>query len=131
HVVVEKPAFPRAADFDHASDAARRAGRRVLVAENYAYKPALAYLREVIESGALGDVLFLHVNALKRQRTGDWRDDPILAGGGALLEGGVHWIHFMGALGLTIDSATGTRPGAVNGGEKSMLVTLRYREGAV
>src|SRR5690606_36429231 len=46
HVVVEKPAFPRAADFDHASDAARRAGRRVLVAENYAYKPALAYLRE-------------------------------------------------------------------------------------
>lgn len=132
HVIVEKPAFPRAADFDHASDAARRTGRRVLVAENYAYKPAVACLREVIESGALGDVLFLHVNALKRQRTGDWRDDPILAGGGALLEGGVHWIHFMGALGLTIESAHGARPGtAADGTEKSVLVTLRYREGAV
>jgi predicted dehydrogenase len=131
HVIVEKPAFPRAADFDRAREAAARAGRLVLVAENYAYKPAVARLREIIESGALGDVLFLHVNALKSQRTGDWRDDPALAGGGALLEGGVHWIHFMGALGLTIESARGARPGARVGAEKSLLVTLRYREGAV
>src|SRR5690606_2470307 len=131
HVIVEKPAFPRTADFDRAAEAAARAGRQVLVAENYAYRPALARLREIIESGALGDILFLHVNALKHQRTGDWRDDPALAGGGALLEGGVHWIHFMGALGLTIESASGARPGTAHGNEKSVLVTLRYREGAV
>ena len=41
HVLVEKPPFPRASDFDIVAAAAARAGRHVFVAENYYYKPAL------------------------------------------------------------------------------------------
>ena len=39
HVIVEKPAFLRAADCDVVEQARAPAGRRVLVAENYCYKP--------------------------------------------------------------------------------------------
>ncbi|MBW3631381.1 MAG: Gfo/Idh/MocA family oxidoreductase, partial [Gemmatimonadetes bacterium] len=47
HVIVEKPPFLRAADFDAVTAAAAQAGKRVFVAENYFYKPMAEALREV------------------------------------------------------------------------------------
>lgn len=131
HVIVEKPAFMRSSDVAVVREAATAADRRVLVAENYCYKPLLRRLRELIEADAVGEVLLLHVNALKRQDTGGWRDDASAAGGGALFEGGVHWVNFLANLGLTIDSVEGLRPGAGDGLERTMVVAVRYAEGPV
>jgi predicted dehydrogenase len=132
HVIVEKPAFLDAGELDAAAAKARQADRRLFVAENYAYKPLARSLRRLVESGVLGDIRHLQVNALKQQQTGDWRDDPHLAGGGALFEGGVHWLSLLGGIGLTIARARavpmGTEP--VNRG-RSALVVLEYDEGAV
>ena len=129
HVVVEKPAFPSAADFDVVADAARRAGRLVLVAENYFYKPATARLRAAIASRAIGDVMLVSVNALKRQSSDGWRGDRALAGGGPLLEGGVHWVHLMANLGLTVRGVRALRSGSPQ--EDSIHVLVEYAEGAV
>lgn len=132
HVVVEKPPFLRAADFDRIETLAREADRQVLVAENYFYKPVLAELRRIIASGELGEVRFVRVSALKAQRTGNWRDDPSLVGGGALFEGGIHWVSFMANMGLTVESVAAHRPG--NGAvalDRSMLLVFSYREGAI
>ena len=133
HVVVEKPPFPRAADFDVVASAAARAGRRVFVAENYFYKPSLRRLRQLLADGLIGDVLFVQVNAIKKQRTGDWRDDQTLALGGALYEGGIHWVDFMANLGLTVRGVRGLAPARPPGAtvERSMLLTFDYAEGAV
>jgi UDP-N-acetylglucosamine 3-dehydrogenase len=131
HVIVEKPPFPRAADFDTVAAAAARAGRQVMVAENYFYKPSLRRLRQLLADGAIGDVLFVQVNAIKKQRTGDWRDDAALALGGALYEGGIHWIDFMANLGLTVTDVRGHAPRRQGPVERSMLVTFDYAEGAV
>jgi UDP-N-acetylglucosamine 3-dehydrogenase len=132
HVIVEKPAFLRAEDVRSAVDAGRDAGRQLLVAENYFYKPALRRLREVLLSGDLGTLLFLHLNALKTQDAGDWRADRDLAGGGALFEGGVHWINFMANLGMGIRSVRGFRSGGdLDAPERSMLVVFDYEGGAV
>ena len=38
------------------------------------------------------------------------RDDPAVAGGGALFEGGVHWIDLLANSGLEVESARGFRP---------------------
>lgn len=112
HVVIEKPPVASAADLDDVAAAAARAGKRVFVAENYFYKPSLRRVRRLIEAGAIGDVLFVHTNAIKRQETaGGWRDDRALALGGALLEGGIHWVDFMANLGLTVRGVRGYRPG--------------------
>ena len=131
HVIVEKPAFMSSHEADLVSAAAERAGKRVMVAENYFYKPIAQYLREVIESGQLGDIRFVTIDATKRQIVTDWRADPALSGGGALFEGGVHWISFASNLGLEVAGLDATCTGGVPGNDRSSLVVLRYSGGAV
>lgn len=131
HVIVEKPPFPHATDFTAVEQAARTAGRQLFVAENYFYKPARRALRGLLRDGAIGDPRFLDIKALKTQRTENWRDDPKLAGGGALYEGGIHWISFLANIGLEVNSVHGFRPGRDGGLDREMLVVVRYAEGAV
>ncbi len=131
-VVVEKPAFLHSGDVDTVRDAAAAAGRMVLVGENYHYKPLAIMLRQIVESGDLGEVRFVHVNALKRQDAPGWRDDTALAGGGALFEGGIHWMHLMANLGLRVLRVRGHRPDATpDRVERSMLAVFDYAGGAV
>ena len=132
HVIVEKPPFMRAADFDAVERARDAAGRRVMVAENYFYKPLAYALRLHIASGDIGEVKVLSVNAMKRQRTSGWRDKVNIAGGGALFEGGIHYVNFMANLGLPVLDAHGFRPGRADGRpERSTLAVFRYAQGAV
>lgn len=133
-VIVEKPPFMRSADFDQVEAAERASGKRVFVAENYYYRPLVRTLREHITAGSIGEVRYLIVKALKDQKTAGWRDDEAMAGGGALFEGGIHWVNFMGGIGLSVTSVEGFRPGdtpAPTAAERSMLAVFRYAEGAV
>jgi predicted dehydrogenase len=130
-VIVEKPPFLSVSDLDRVGAAASGAGRLVMVAENYFYKPLAEALRAIIASGDLGEVRFIHVNALKRQKTGDWRDDPGMSGGGAMFEAGVHWINFMANLGLPVETVHAFRAGGRAGPDRSSVVVLRYANGAV
>jgi predicted dehydrogenase len=131
-VVVEKPAFLHSTDADRVAEAAARAGRLVLVAENYHYKPLAVLLRSIVTSGELGAIRYVHVNALKRQETTGWRTDARIAGGGALFEGGIHWVHLMANLGLEVQRVHGRRPGGETGEmERSMLAVFDYVGGAV
>lgn len=131
HVIVEKPPFLKSADFETVRKAAHENKRRVFIAENYFYKPLAFKLRELIQSGVIGEILFLHINALKEQRVKDWRGEQDVAGGGALFEGGIHWVNFIAHLGLSIRSVHGLRPGMQSGLDKSMMVCMKYDEGAV
>ncbi len=130
HVVVDKPPFLTSADFARAEERARAAGRRLVVAENYFYKPLTTLLRRLIVSGDVGDVRFVQINALKRQATQDWRDRPDVAGGGALFEGGIHWISLLANIGLTPVSARAVRVGPGTAPDRSVLLTMAYAEGA-
>jgi UDP-N-acetylglucosamine 3-dehydrogenase len=131
HVVLEKPAFFHAVDFEPVREAEARSGRRLMVAENYCYKPVARVLRETIASGALGEVRFFNLIAVKSQRRAGWRDDPAVAGGGALFEGGVHWVDLLANVGLEVESAQGFRPDPGSGLERSMLLVVQYRGGGV
>ena len=131
HVIVEKPAFLRAADVDQAETAARAAGRQVLVAENYAYKPLTTALLKLIDGGAIGAPRLIRLSALKRQTTTDWRGSPALAGGGALFEGGIHWANLLGSLGGDIAAVQGFRPSGGADPERTMVVVVRFASGAI
>lgn len=131
HVIVEKPAFMRSADAVTVGEVAQAARRTVFVAENYYYKPIAAYLRHAIGAGELGEVRFITVNATRWQHTPGWRDDAALSGGGALFEGGVHWVSFLANIGLFVCHAAGYRVGEQAGPDRSSLVVLRYTNGAV
>jgi predicted dehydrogenase len=128
HAVVEKPAWPRADDVATVRAAAADAGRQVLVAENYAYKPLLETLRTLLQEGAVGEPRFVQVNALRRQHLPGWREQ---GGVGALFEGGIHWISLLASLGFTVRRIRGVRPGRPREVDRSMLVVVEYAEGPV
>ena len=131
HVIVEKPAFMRAADVTPVRDAAHAAGRSVFVAENYFYKPITRHLRRLVAEGAFGDVRFVSVNATKRQTGDGWRGDPSLSGGGALFEAGVHWVNFLANIGLEVRSVSAHRVGQSRGPDQSTLTVFTYANGAI
>lgn len=130
HVIVEKPPFLSVADFDRAAAAAHHNGCQLMVAENYFYKPLAVALRRILQEGLIGEPLFVHLNALKKQKTGNWRDDPGLSGEGALLEGGIHWINLLANLGPEVASVQGYLPGRERRMEKSIMVAFQYAGGA-
>lgn len=131
HVIVEKPPFLHSSVFDEVERLAAVAGKRVFVAENYFYKPLLAAIREAIADGVIGEVRLLTINALKHQKAEGWRDSLDEAGGGALFEGGIHWVNFMSSLGLAVEDVHGYRPGPRDGPDRTMVAVFRYAEGAV
>lgn len=135
HVIVEKPPFFQSSDFDLIAKERAKKGVQVMVAENYFYKPLLRKLRKLIRSGMIGDIKFMYFNATKTQKTGDWRDDRTLAGGGSLFEGGIHWINFISNLGLSIQSVKGVRPETPSAEgesmERSIQVVAKYEEGPI
>jgi predicted dehydrogenase len=137
HVLVEKPAFLRAEDYDIVRAARDQAGRTVLVGENDHYKPSAVTLRRLIADGAIGEMVFAHFTTIARRlkSAGDWRNDAAMAGGDAFFEEGIHWLHLASSLGPTIVSAQGFLPTPSRDGAdrrvKSMMIAFRYDNGAV
>ena len=136
HVLVEKPAFPRLADYERVREARARAGRVVLVGENDHYKPLAVCLRRLVAERAIGDIVLASFTTLARRlkTAGDWRNDEAMAGGDAFFEEGIHWLHLANSLGPAITAVQGYRPPAAPTGPdrraKSMLVAFRYDTGA-
>jgi predicted dehydrogenase len=140
HVLVEKPAFVRMAEYEQVRTERDRAGRVVMVGENDHYKPLAVRLRRLLADDAIGELVFGHfVTIARRLKTaGDWRNDEEMAGGDAFFEEGIHWLHIAGSLGPRITSIQGFRPELSGRNDdpddrraKSMLVAFRYDNGAV
>jgi predicted dehydrogenase len=129
-VIVEKPAFLAATDVDTVRQEMVATGRRVLVAENYAYKPLARVLRRLLAEEAVGDLRFVRLSAVRRQAPGGWRGDLAQAGGGALFEGGVHWIDLLAHLGPAVRTVRAFRP-AAGEIERSLLLVVEYAGGGV
>ena len=137
HVLVEKPAFPRLADYRAVVESRNRARRVVVVGENDHYKPLATTLRRLLAHGAIGELLIAQFTTIARKlkSADDWRNDETLAGGDAFFEEGIHWLHLAGSLGPEIVSAQGYRPAPLREGPdsraKSMMVAFRYDTDAV
>ena len=74
---------------------------------------------------------FVTVNATKRQTAEGWRGNPAVSGGGALFEGGVHWVNFMANIGLDVAGVRAYRVGSRGSMDVSTLSVFTYANGAV
>lgn len=95
HVLVEKPGARSLAEIDPVIDAAARRRRLVRVGFNHRCHPALLKARELFDSGALGELMFVRGRYGHGGRVGydkEWRANPALSGGGELIDQGVHLI---------------------------------------
>ncbi len=94
HVICEKPMAPTVAEARQMLDAARRLNRRLMIAYNFRYRPDTQWMKNLVQSGALGTIF--QANVSWRRETGipgsGWFGEKGLAGGGALIDLGVHVI---------------------------------------
>lgn len=98
HLIIEKPVSRNLAEFKKISAAVKKYNVRCTVAENYMYKGFVKKITDNINNGSIGKPLIIEINKHNRDTITGWRTDPDLMGGGALLEGGVHWVNLLVSL---------------------------------
>ena len=92
HVFVERPLASSSAGARRAVEAARTAGRLLVVGMPHRYRPEVAALRSFVAGGELGDLQAVRGSWMTRPfpaARSTWRHDRSAAGGGALVELGV------------------------------------------
>jgi predicted dehydrogenase len=97
HVICEKPLALTLADADAMIEVCRRAGVTLAVYHNYLYHPETVLARKIVDEGSIGEPLATEISGLgARPSRGvdefrpDWRWTVSDAGGGALMDIGVH-----------------------------------------
>jgi predicted dehydrogenase len=95
HVLVEKPAARNLAELDRLIAATKKAGVHVRVGFNHRFHPALLKAHEIVADGELGELMFVRGRYGHGGRKGyekEWRANPVLSGGGELIDQGIHMI---------------------------------------
>ena len=93
HVMVEKPMAISVAECDGMIAASRDGGASLMVAHCWRFRDEVRAMRDRIVSGELGDVVRTHGYGVHAGwGPSGWFTDPALAGGGALVDMGVHAI---------------------------------------
>lgn len=95
HVLVEKPAAKTAAELGPVMAAVEKYGVKVHVGFNHRYHRSLRKAKEIVDSGMLGELMFIRARYGHGGRIGydkEWRSKPELSGGGELIDQGPHLI---------------------------------------
>ena len=101
HVLVEKPAGLAVSDVDRIALAAAEAERLVKVGFNHRFHPGIRRAISEARSGEHGAVMFMRARYGHGGRLGyehEWRADPLMSGGGELIDQGMHLIDLSNAL---------------------------------
>ncbi len=95
HVLVEKPSARNAAELEPVIQASEQRKVLVRVGFNHRYHRAFRKARELYDAGALGAPMYIRARYGHGGRSGydkEWRAERELAGGGELLDQGIHLI---------------------------------------
>lgn len=95
HVLVEKPAGRNSKEIADVIKLVEKNKVMVKVGFNLRYHPALMKAREIVDSGVMGQLMFIRGRYGHGGRIGydkEWRADPAISGGGELIDQGVHMI---------------------------------------
>ena len=100
-IFLDKPLSRNYVEAKQIADKIRRKGTRLMVGSNYRYHPSVRKIRGLWEDGRIGDVHLANFelimngpfsHPLTPRPIADWYLDPLMAGGGALLDLGYHLI---------------------------------------
>jgi len=99
HVLLEKPLAPTLDACDRILAAAEAAGTVFMVGENAQYWPEVLTVRDLIDDGAVGDVItaraatfFPALDDFYTAAERPWRLERAAAGGGIVIDTGSHWL---------------------------------------
>ena len=95
HVLVEKPPGRNALEARKIVDASYKSKEIIKVGFNHRYHPAYIKLVQLLKANEIGEIYYIKSSYGHGGRPGydnEWRADPDLAGGGEMLDQGIHII---------------------------------------
>jgi len=92
HVMCEKPMAKSAADAQRMYDAAVATGKKLTIGYQHRQKPQAQYAKELIGTGALGEIYYANCLATRRRGTPNWGVflDAEAQGGGPIIDIATH-----------------------------------------
>src|SRR5262245_12096904 len=94
-VLVEKPMARTLEEADRMLAEARAAGITFMVGENFHFMPAFVAARRLLAAGAIGAIRQIVATPRGFRVPGGWRRRRASAGGGVLIDSGVHYVHLL------------------------------------
>jgi 1,5-anhydro-D-fructose reductase (1,5-anhydro-D-mannitol-forming) len=106
HVFCEKPPAFTAADVETVRTAERETGKRVMYGFNHRHHQSIQSMKSMIGSGRFGRLLWMrgrYGKSVDHNYFSTWRAKKELAGGGILIDQGIHMLDLFLHLGETFD----------------------------
>ena len=97
-IIIEKPLAVTLEEADAMIAACRKAGVRLMYAEELCFAPKYERVRHMVNEGGIGDIYMLKQSEKHSGPHSDWFYDVSLAGGGVLMDMGCHaiaWFRWM------------------------------------
>jgi len=135
HVLVEKPIATTLEEADRIVNAARRAGKILMVGHNERYDPQYQEMKRLIDTGLLGDIFCARADHNQNFRRADdhWLKTNQQAGGGVVIGSGIHRIDLLrwlvGEI-IEVYNIQITQTDRLEG-EACALTTFRFANGAI
>ena len=98
HVIVEKPVCMTLEEAGEMTEACRRAGTKLMYAEQLCFAPKYERIRQLIREGAIGRPYLIKQSEKHSGPHSDWFYDVDRAGGGVIMDMGCHalgWFRWM------------------------------------
>ena len=134
HVLMEKPIARTLDEGRRIVEAAAEAGVKLMIAENFRFLPTVTKCKELLDQGAIGDLRVVQVQEEMYSKPWTWRMKLELAGGGTLIDGGIHAVDAMLNLGGFPKRVYAAVPPQVHDdieGEDRVVLTMELPGGAV
>jgi predicted dehydrogenase len=138
HVFSEKPPAFNAAQLKEVMQAERETGRVLMYGFNHRHHGGVRKMKDVIGSGAYGRVLWMrgrYGKSVDEDYLNTWRADIKLAGGGILLDQGIHmldlFLYMGGAPFDEVHAFVSSRYWNIPGIEDNVFAIMRNRETGV
>jgi len=136
HVLVEKPICLNREDLEHLRSLAASRGRLLLCVHNWKHSPVYRRAYEELSAGRLGQLRYCALSRLRTQQAGGalWRVDPVIGGGGILIDHGWHVFYLLqwlmgGRAPLSIAARLGVFPPGVV--DEVADLTATFADGAL
>ncbi|ABW01496.1 Gfo/Idh/MocA family protein [Caldivirga maquilingensis] len=130
HVILEKPIARTIDEANAIIEASRRLKVKFMVAENFYFDPAVWKAVELIKE--IGQVHTIIIRSTHYGKPGGWRRVKELMGGGAFIDGGIHFVDTLLNIGGEYNHACGLSYRTISGieGEDTTIGLFRFRNGA-
>lgn len=137
HVLLEKPMGRGLDEARRLERAAAASGRQLKVGFNHRYHPGLERARSLVAEAAIGPIINLRARYGHGSRPGcetEWRADPEMAGGGELMDQGVHVVdlfHWFAGRPAEALAFTQTAVWRIEPLEDNAFGLFRWRDGTI